>query len=30
MSYTLKECFANPNNFGGQRNTANIKYIVIH
>lgn len=30
MSYVLKECFSNPNNFGEQRNTSNIKYIVIH
>lgn len=30
MTYTLKECFANPNNFGKQRNTSDIKYICIH
>lgn len=30
MSYVLKECFANPNNFGKQRNTSDIRFIVIH
>lgn len=30
MSYTIKENLANPNNYGPARNTAAIKYIVIH
>lgn len=30
MSYVMKECWANPNNFGKQRNTSDIKYICIH
>ena len=30
MAYVLKECFANPNNYGGQRQLADIKFIVIH
>lgn len=30
MSYTLKENYANPNNFGGERNLSDIKFIVIH
>ena len=30
MAYVLKECFANPNNYGGQRQLSDIKFIVIH
>ena len=30
MSYTYKKNLANKNNYGGKRNTAAIKYIVIH
>lgn len=29
-AYTLKKNLANKNNYGGRRNTAAIKYIVIH
>lgn len=27
MAYVLKECFANPNNYGGQRKLSDIKFI---
>ena len=30
MAYTFKEKLANGNNYGGKRNTSDIKYIVIH
>ena len=30
MAYVLKEYFANPNNYGGQRQLSDIKFIVIH
>jgi N-acetylmuramoyl-L-alanine amidase CwlA len=30
MSYTLKTNLANKSNYGGQRSTSSIKYIVIH
>lgn len=30
MAYVLKECFANPNNYGKQRNLSDIRYIGIH
>lgn len=30
MAYVMKECFANPNNYGSQRSTSNIKFICIH
>lgn len=30
MAYTLKTNIAKKENYGGKRNTANIKYIVIH
>lgn len=30
MAYTMKKNLANPKNYGGERSTGNIKYIVIH
>ena len=30
MSYTLKTDLANRSNYGGQRNTNKIKYLVFH
>ena len=27
---TIKECFANPRNYGGRRSTSQIKYLILH